>query len=72
MSRPLDQKIRNKIAALRDAGFSYWEIAKMLNIQPSLIAYYASDGNEKRKKRLEQQKQEKSKVAQNSPIIEAH
>ena len=47
---------RDQVLTLRKAGYTYWEIAQRLNIQPSLCAYYGNDGYTAHKKRMQKKK----------------
>ena len=65
MSRLRNDKMRAKVNALRARGLSYWEVTKMLEMQPSLVRYYANNEIEKRRIKRQNEKQKKSNMAVN-------
>ena len=56
MSRLRNDKMREKVNALRARGFSFWEVTQKLNMQPSLVRYYANNEIEKRRNKRQKEK----------------
>ena len=56
MSRLRNDKMRDKVNALRARGFSFWEVTQKLNMQPSLVRYYANNEIEKRRNKRQNEK----------------
>ena len=56
MSRLRNDKMREKVNALRARGLSYWDISQRLHIQPSMVRYYANNIIEKKRKKARDRK----------------
>ena len=56
MSRLRNDKMREKVNALRARSLSYWDISQWLHIQPSMVRYYATNVIEKRRNKRQNEK----------------